>query len=114
MVQTRALSSEEPLTSPQARTSPPTGQFGRADKASVRAEFGENDRGVRPVGGPRQSVLERCRGGPKKQVASVGHAAAENEAAGVQDRRQVRKALAEPAPNRAKTPQRRRVALAGR
>jgi len=60
---------------------------------------------------PGQSVLERCRGRPEQQIAGAGHAAAEHEAPGIENRREVGQSRSEPAPDRAEAPQRGWVAF---
>ena len=79
--------------------------------ARVLAQLRDLDLGERPVTAPGQRPLEGGPRGIKQQVARLGHAAADHEAGGIEDRGQVGQALAEPAADGLKTTKRGRIAL---
>jgi len=66
-----------------------TGQVGGADDTGVLAELRDLDLRQRPVAAAGQRALERGPGGIEQQVARLGHAAADDEAARIEDRGQV-------------------------
>jgi hypothetical protein len=69
---------------------------------------------LRPVTPPGQASLESRAGGTDEQFARLAHAAADDEAAGIEDGRQIGHALPEPAAHDAEAAQRGRVTLLGR
>jgi hypothetical protein len=69
---------------------------------------------LRPVTPPGQAPLKGRPGGTDEQLTCLAHPAADDEAAGVEDGRQVGHALPEPAAHDAEAAQRGRVTFLGR
>src|SRR5450830_1321330 len=95
------------------RASHRPGQVCRADDAGFVAQRGDGDRGDRAMAPGGQLVLETLARRPEEQLAGVRHAAADDDERRVDDRRDRRRALADPATQGREQLESERVALPG-
>jgi hypothetical protein len=75
------------------------GEVRHADQPGVLAKLGHPNLGDRSVAARGQLRLERLPGRGDHQLSRLGHPATEDEHSGIEDRREVGHALAEPGPD---------------
>lgn len=82
-------------------------------RLAVAAKLSQLDIGKRPVGPASQPVCECLLRWPEQQVPGVGYTSADDKAAGIEYRRQIRQAFTKPAPYDVEASPCSRVALQG-
>ena len=93
----RGRSSSPPAECPRLSRPGPAGRGRPPHQTGLGAEGGGHDARLRPVPASGQGPPEGLPGRPQQQLAGLADAAADDEGAGVEGRREVRQADAQPA-----------------